>query len=515
MKLKENLLKRIVPVFLLLAIAAGAYLGIDRPTEPTDDPADGTTADNLPSPPETVAKLPSDVEVDKTGGIAEVIGKAATEDDVLRLSANVDFSEDTVAPVQTLAELGFSRSDAPYSADTTVIALAGKFDFFPAAFSLSTETKYALSFYRPTEMSEPEPIYTPHETPRPALLPYMGLLLTDNGTETRLYSAAGVYLFTYDSQKYTPAYTRDKTGEPLFTGTDEAGVKTYYKIEAGGFTEAEYNDETDFRGVYFDYPAYYGIADNNRTRLMKKTTTVTTHTDGTETTEESTRWAFGTKTGKVWSGFLFLGAFDFSEGLAAVVNGDGRQLFLNEQGYYAFNPLVSYNYYDRYVTEYLLPPKTTGEESIGFYYYDHGLVRVRRQVVDWYSLNYLENLRVAIDEDILIDKTGNEFPVPEGYDIVSYADGVILLSRDGKYGLMDHTGRWIAQPIYDFARPTIEGLTVVGFSDGTRLMLDTSGEIVIPAGLYKHISDASSGVITAYSEKTGWVLFHKMAKYNG
>ena len=140
---------------------------------------------------------------------------------------------------------------------------------------------------------------------------------------------------------------------------------------------------------------------------------------------------------------------------------------------------------------------------------------MRRQVVDWYSLNYLENLRVAIDEDILIDKTGNEFPVPEGYDIVSYADGVILLSRDGKYGLMDHTGRWIAQPIYDFARPTIEGLTVVGFSDGTRLMLDTSGEIVIPAGLYEHISDASSGVITAYSEKTGWVLFHKMAKYNG
>ena len=114
----------------------------------------------------------------------------------------------------------------------------------------------------------------------------------------------------------------------------------------------------------------------------------------------------------------------------------------------------------------------------------------------------------------MMDKNGKEFPLPEGYDIVSYSDGVILLTRDGKYGYMDYTGAWIAQPIYDFAQPFYEGLAVVGFGEGDRLMIDTEGNIVIPMGAYDYISNASSGVIAAWRDGHGWDILHKMAKFS-
>ena len=79
---------------------------------------------------------------------------------------------------------------------------------------------------------------------------------------------------------------------------------------------------------------------------------------------------------------------------------------------------------------------------------------------------------------------------------------------------MDYTGAWIAQPIYDFAQPFYEGLAVVGFGEGDRLMIDTEGNIVIPMGAYDYISNASSGVIAAWRDGHGWDILHKMAKFS-
>ncbi len=548
--------RRVLPLLLLAGLSAGVLFAADRLfTPPADTPGatPPSVTDNVPDTPavpNTPGTSAADGGAEPTDPVppADVTHarKAASKEDILRLSANMGFSENTVITVPALVADGFLRSDESYSARTSLIALAGKFDFFPKEYAKTKETVYDLSFVRPSEMSEPEPVYTPREVLRPAIQPYMGFLLMDDGTETRLYTGDGLFLFAYPSGEYTRAFARDNTGAALFykDETVERPVKkaltepapdepapaepaavemetvlerVYYAVTDTGFAKADYDDTVDGRGVYFDYPAYYGISDNDRRRLVKKITTVEEKLDGTEEITDSVWWAFGNANGWQLTNYSFTGAFDYSEGMAAVLNEKGQHLFLSEWGYYAFNPLKNYNYYDRFVTEYYLPPRTRGEESIGFYYYDHGLVRVRRQVVDWYSLYYMEpeDLRVTIDEDILIDKTGKEFPVPEGYDIVSYSDGMILLLKDGKYGFMDHTGTWIAQPIYDFARPYFEGLAVVGFSDGSRLMLDTEGDIVIPAGVYDHISDASSGVITAYSAKTGWVLYHKMAKFVG
>lgn len=275
----------------------------------------------------------------------------------------------------------------------------------------------------------------------------------------------------------------------------------------------DYVDSVEGRGVYFDYPAYYGVSDNKLIRLVQRTLTTGTDPYGLPVDYEEQLWAYGYSASWRRTNYKFSKAYDYAEGRAAILDENGYLNYLTESGYYAFYPKKNYYYYERYVTEYLLPPITDGEESIGFYYYDHGLVRARRQVVDWYGITYINTLRVAVDEDILIDKSGKEFPVPEGYDIKAYSDGVILLARDGKFGYMDYTGTWIAQPIYDYARPFVEGVAVAGFADGTRLMIDTAGELVIPAGYYTRISDASSGVIAAFGETQGWQIFHKMSQF--
>lgn len=437
---------------------------------------------------------------------------AMSEDDVLRLCGSVRYSP-TGAPV--LLEQGFSRSTEPYSASTSVLAYAGGFDFLPRIRSFYDGYETIVSYVRPQEMSEPEPVYSQNAVEIPAVQLYMGYLLMDDGTDTRVYTADGLYLTTYKTIMYERAFTRDRDGNPLFRRTNwkkSEEEAEYYTVSQDGMQPSGYEDLTDGRGLYFDYAPSYGLTDSSLIRLARRQTTITEE-NGEETREESILWAYGYSPAWRRTGYNYTAAYDFREGLAAVVKENGQLIYIGESGYQAFTTERNYYYFEWNVLEFLLPPLTSGPESIGFYYYDHGLVRARRQVVDFRMFYYYNFKRVALDEDFLMDTEGNEFPIPEGYDIVSYSDGVILLEQDGKYGYMDYTGAWIAQPIYDYARPFSEGLAVAGFSDGVRLMLDTEGNIVIPAGRYEYISDVSSGVIAVRTIAGTWEILHKMARF--
>ncbi len=501
---------RVAAFVLLLAAALTAWgiLSLDEldANAPVADPPAGDTA----ASPD--AAVPNGVVLPEIG--AKSPQKAMTAADLLRLSGKVPFSPEGRYTVGELTAAGFLLSSEPYDAANTTLVRIGGISL-PPAFSAGLETYTEVLYVRPDEMSEPEPVYVISERARPAVEPYMGYLIVSEGETMRILNAKGELLITAGKGELVPKNTRDKNGNALFYSPVAVGMKDFYIDAAGALQLSDYDDSVEGRGLYFDYAPSFGVSDNDLCRLLKRELVTYEKLDGT--VEESVRdtWAYGYSANWRRTGYNFSGAFDFSEGMAAVLDADGYLNYIGESGYYAFYPRKNYYYYDRYVTEYYLPPLTDGEESIGFYYYDHGLVRVRRQVVDWYGITYIDTLRVAVDEDILIDKTGKEFPVPEGYDIVSYSDGVIQLTKDGKYGYMDYTGKWIAQPIYDHARPFFEGLAVAGFADGTRLLLDTAGNIVIPAGQYTHISDVSSGVIAAYSPARGWEIYHKMAKLEG
>lgn len=437
---------------------------------------------------------------------------AGSRQDIAVLSQQTSFS---LPSAMDMMDEGFSRSTLTYSKNTTRLSFAGGFDFTPMEYSLRREYTETVHYEQPYQFAEPVAVYQNALTDVPAVELYMGFILRKDNLYTKIYTADGVYLFTYYSGVAWPAYTRDIHGNPLFFSrplmTEDP---VYVRVGSSEFVPSDYDDTLHGRGLYFDYSPSYGISDSNLLRIASTQTTVTVAPDGTETAENSYLWAYGFSASWRRTSFRFTDAREFSEDLAAVTGEDGRLYYIGPYGYSAFTTQRQYYYSEWYVQEFLLPPLTNGPESIGFYYYDHGLVRARRRVIDWSAFTYKDTLRVAVDEDFLMDKNGKEFPIPEGYDIVSYSDGVILLTRDGKYGYMDYTGAWIAQPIYDYAQPFHEGLAVVGFGEADRLMIDTEGNIVIPLGQYDYISSVSDGVIAVWKEGEGWSILHKMAKFS-
>lgn len=522
--------KRLVPAAALTLVAAGVFaFAEDRiphfwelPSVEKRSPAETAAPAETRTPAQTSAPADAPDAPVYTPELPSELRYAMNESDVLRLAGG-RFSPFTA---DEAAAAGYVRSATPYFTDGTLIVDAGTYSFLPKERSLYDVWKQRLRYERPDTISAPAPVYEEYMDGALAVQPYMGMILVcyENGEE--IYTAEGEYLATSLSGDPKPAYTRDKRGNPLFSRSetervervDEDGktvrenvtVTKYYTLSKEGFAPADYDDAADNRGLYFDYPEYWGVADDSHARFVKDVTTVTEHLDGTETEETSLRYAFGYSSYAARTTYRYWGAWDFHEGLAAVLDENRRLYYVNTGFYKAFTTESNFYYYERFMLGYLLPPLTTGIESLGFYYYDHGLVRARRQYVDWYGLTYLDKLRVSLDEDFLMDTKGNEFELPEGCDVVAYSDGVILLECGGKYGYMDYTGGWIAQPVYDFAEPFIEGLAVCGFSDGTRLMLDTAGNAVIPAGTYNHISNASSGLIAAWNPSAGWTLLWKV-----
>ena len=112
----------------------------------------------------------------------------------------------------------------------------------------------------------------------------------------------------------------------------------------------------------------------------------------------------------------------------------------------------------------------------------------------------------------LMNTDGEFFDIPTGYTLAGYSDGVLLLEKDGLYGYYTIDEKWIAQPIYTYARPFIQGLAVVGYENGTVGMIDTKGNIVLPF-VYTSIEDVSSGLIVTYCEGIGYETYELVKKY--
>ncbi len=209
--------------------------------------------------------------------------------------------------------------------------------------------------------------------------------------------------------------------------------------------------------------------------------------------------------------FKYARAYNFSENRAYTVDANGIVKIINTSGNSA---VYLYNIFKSdsgsgsfYHFEYYTEPFERNEYMLGHFYYDDGLIRMRVVERLRYRLNIYEN-----DYEVLLDTNGKRSTVvPEGYSLVSYSDSILLLERNGRYGYYHRDGYWVAQPIYTYAAPFIEGLAVVGYEDGVKGVIDTSGNIVIPFH-YTSISNASTGIFACYSEDNGWQVFAKVSK---
>ncbi len=222
-------------------------------------------------------------------------------------------------------------------------------------------------------------------------------------------------------------------------------------------------------------------------------------------------WGFKDENGKIVVDAQYKAVYTFSDnGLAAVVSYNGNLLFINEQGKTVIDPYGKIVYLaerdNRQSFDGYYPADTKLPENLGMYYFDHGLVRVRRKLMD----NYFKK-RTATDSDYLIDKNGTHFHIPENYRLIAYSDGVLTLEKNGLYGYYSYKGYWIAQPIYTVCKPFVGGLGVIGFAGGASAMIDTSGNIVIPF-VFDYISQPSGGVVMAYSKTGGWKEFIILGK---
>ena len=292
-------------------------------------------------------------------------------------------------------------------------------------------------------------------------------------------------------------------------------TRAYYRLSYDGsyFAYSDFNEFTDSRGSKFDYPAYYGLTDSGLTPSVKLYNLYRKDKNDKVELFHKGYWTY-----KVWDNPIsedtYERAYAFSEDLGCVLTEpyylDGGLAFVNRAGNRAF-PIQEQKTDNtgRIILETFMGPVSYGKESIGYFYYDHGLVRVRLESIDGNNYIYDCKVRYLGTKEILIDRSGNRFPVPEGYEVKAYSDGVILLEKDGKYGYMDYTGAWIAEPVYKNALPFSEGLGVLTTAEGKAGVIDTSGNIVVPFG-YSFISECSDGIMTAYGEDVGWRLIRKM-----
>ena len=158
--------------------------------------------------------------------------------------------------------------------------------------------------------------------------------------------------------------------------------------------------------------------------------------------------------------------------------------------------LIFYNSKAVTINMEYLPSADRSANALGYYYFDDGLIRVRRQNADkTYS-------------ELLITSDAKPVSLPSDYSLVSYTDSRILLSKNGRYGFMSSRFEWVTLPEYISAKPFYEGLAVVSDSSGKYGVIDRSGDTVVPF-VFDYISDCSDGVLLAYEKEHGWTVFEK------
>ncbi len=328
-------------------------------------------------------------------------------------------------------------------------------------------------------------------TERQTVKPYMGYLLiaSAGGEKISLCDMFGNILAD-NMGNISPYYARDEKNRPVFCDGEK-----YYVFDDGEFAEIE--KESIRAGLFYDFPATTYAPEGIEVKYDSETDSV-----------RYLRVKKGTyKTGEYYK------AYNISEKLGVVMlKTENKVRVINTKGYVQFSPRGWYSWETEVVgqghsvgDEYTLPD-TFGIESIGCAGYDSGWLRLR--VV---TTSHVVRNRVVSDSYRLVNKYGKAFDIPDGYSLEGYSNGVLLLEKDGKYGFYTINKEWIAQPMFTYATPFIQGLAVVGLSDGTVGMIDTDGNIVLPF-VFTSLSQLSSGVIVGYCEGVGYETFYLVEK---
>ena len=306
-------------------------------------------------------------------------------------------------------------------------------------------------------------------------------------------------LLVDDIGSMQPHYARDYSNRPVFKDADGKlyafDGKKFLETDQGKLrTELSYDYPAYPLGEYKDiYEAHYNEATDGYHYINYK--------NGGSVVTANYRYAF-----------------NFGpEGYAIILTETDNFLqIINRRKSQIFKPGKQYTFYTdpttgkkQYVKDFYAFPSIMGIESIGAAGFDHGYLRLRIKTVSMMSDSIG---KVVLDKDYLVNTSGEKFNIPEGCTLEGYSDGILLLrTREGLYGYYSIEGDWIAQPLYTYARPFVQGLAVLGSADGTVGMIDTKGNIVLPF-VFTSIEDVSSGLIVTYCEGVGYETYELTKK---
>ena len=481
-----------------------------------------------------------------------------------RESEHVFAQGDNLGAVFDTGELGSADSagltDEPKKENLTVLYTdeleeAGyqiSVGLYDAASHKIGKIRHTISFPRKLQQSDGSMV----------LSMYMGYILYNDGTHTSALRADGTVAVA-GIEHLSPAYMRDSAGKALFM----YGGEYYRLVDGTNQMEKIQVDPLFAPALIYNSPQretenptglyrYYVIVQEER-KINANGTDITddiahklseAEKDGKDINDpevydslripeytieyrDCIRWGYTNSRGAVAIEAQYYFAADFDEnGYAVVADRYGVARVINRYG----SNVISLNSRILYLEErnrrpafenYYIPDQTVtpadlglslelssgyigrfdGVEKIGMFAFDHGLMRMRYMLYD-----HKNETEVVRDEDVLIRMDGSRFEFPADYSLRAYSDGILLLEKDGRFGYMDYTGKWIVQPIYTYAHPFMQGLAVVGFADGMKAVIDTKGNLVLPFD-YSYISDCSSGIITAFAKST-WHIFNIMSQ---
>ena len=280
------------------------------------------------------------------------------------------------------------------------------------------------------------------------------------------------------SENYEFSFLVDLHGNAIFQKKDD---KSYYIWDSNEkkFVATEFDPIFHSRGTDLVLPKEYGIGEENRTLIYENGLFgyKGSYKDGRKTKEFTVDPAYPT-------------AFRYSEGFAVMADANGRITIRNEKGDMVFGNLD------------LLMTDKTGEEALGFHYFDHGLLRV-------VIASYDENGNIKSKRESIINTYGEEVFLPQNYHAVSYLEGIFVVTNGEKFGYVSSNGAWITSPVYDHASPFCEGIAVVTNEDGKKGLIDQTGKVILEPA-FDGISSFSAGSALLYSQDLGWYLLSKV-----
>ena len=322
-------------------------------------------------------------------------------------------------------------------------------------------------------------VYT--EVARSAVEIYGGYLIVAENDSLRILDRNGNVLMDPYDCSYVPTGISDENGYVLFEKDAQ-----YYTLTGGCFIQTDLDPSLQKWRLTCEVPLGYDA-------------------DGTTTVYcEEDKWGYMDAAGNKLSEAIYLRAFPHREGLAIAYTAK-NVLILDEQLQTIGS--IPYETDDVFLTlAEVTIPQTFGAEYYGLNTFDHGLTvfRTRRNLKTYRVFNYTK----ISDDSRLYNRFGEQISQPQGYELVGYSDGMLLLKKEGeqRYGYMDCYGNWVVDPVFSYAGCFKQGLAVVGWEDGKKAVIDTDGNIVLPM-CFSQISDVSRGMLAAWDEACGWVVF--------